>query len=471
MTGHVTLGVVDVPELQRREALTLDPRLALHVAVGARGSGKTEAARTFMLALACSPHSEQYEVLVLCDDRAQYESTSQLPLVTAITEISDSERVERFVAYATEEIEPGLARETERHRILIIDSWNAFAQRDEDERNGALVEKIGGVLRNSANVRSSLFVTVDRPGVLPYSMMSSCARPIVLRLDDPDDYRLLNINPNDAPTGATPGRCVSGTHHAQLALVTELPSAATGGHSLYSSQPRCMPVRLLALPRTVSLRGSSPARTEYVPGDDRSARPLGMNAQTFAPISFAQHSSLLITGPPRSGKSTALAAVALASGVGDTVDVLVAPRATPALQVQEWEGHAIGDEPALKLLDELSTALDTGMPVRPIRVFVDDLCDFLDPQIDERLERIMLRSARGDIAVIAAADGARFRQAFGGCASKLRARRTALLLMPELDDGDSVGVTLPRRRLARPRPGYGIFVDQSSMSEILIFNT
>lgn len=456
MSDPLSLGVLDLPELQCRRALTVNPRLPFHAVVGTRNSGKTEAIRTFVLALATAPQEHEFEVVMLCEERAEYEALSHLPLVTAVGEIADSERVERFVNFA---VEHSPAEERRRHRILIIDSWNAFAQRDDAERNGALVDRIGAVLSDSARARVSIVTTVDRPGLIPYRMMSSCAQPIVLRLDDHDDYRLLNINPSDAPTGSIPGRCLFGAHHAQLALVTEIPLNARQPAALDTDLPRSTPVRLLALPHAISRRALLPCSGAF-----------GVAVRTFEPVSLPLGHSVLITGPPLSGKSTALSAFAHAQVRGDSIDVLVAPRTTPTLDSRKWSGYAIGDQPVLALLRELCDALESGTPVRPIRVFVDDLSDFLDPQVDEILERLMQRSTRGDVSLIAAADGARFRQTFGGCASKLRAGRTALLLMPDPDDGDAVGASLPRRVLARPRPGYGMLIQHAAMSEVLIFS-
>ncbi|MGB2757685.1 MAG: FtsK/SpoIIIE domain-containing protein [Acidimicrobiia bacterium] len=453
------IGVVDNPELQRRDALTVNLRDALTVIIGARGSGKTEAVRTLITALWQSPDADAFDVLIIADDPSKYASLCELPLVLTVADTRDDERTERIVNFATSDASDASSN---RRRLLIIDRWNGFAQRDVDLRNSTCTERIFALLANSAKDPTSVIVTADRPNAFPYSMMSACPTPIVLRLDEPEDYRSIGMDPRKLPAAMAPGRCVIGTQYAQIARTSD---ASINARRHGNPGGRSEPVGLRTLPQRIRCAPLPVARNTGTP-----AINFAVDVATFDTRRISPDRTMLICGPPQSGKSNALALLARSGNAEEAIHVLCAAHPTAVLAARQWDASAVGDAPVLHVLTEITTALGRGQPARPIRLFIDDYGAFLEAAIDDQLELLISMSARVPIALTVTADHVRMRQTFSAFGSRIRAQRHALLLSPEHDDGDIAAATLPRRLLASTRPGHGVLVDRASVNEVLVFD-
>ena len=159
----------------------------------------------------------------------------------------------------------------------------------------------------------------------------------------------------------------------------------------------------------------------------------------------------MVTGPPGSGRSTALEVVALDLVRAGGRVAVVAPAGTlrdvPGLQ---W---SVGHDGLRALLDELDCRTD------PIDLVVDDLDD-LDqsrPLDVELLARVVAPDAAGDVRLIASARTARAATAYREPFSRLRAGRRGVVLDPyEPGSADVFGRTLewvldPARPHARGR--------------------
>lgn len=176
--------------------------------------------------------------------------------------------------------------------------------------------------------------------------------------------------------------------------------------------------------------------------------------------------NLVVVGPYRSGKSTALAAVAAsARRLEDRPQLhLLAPRQSPLTELVGWDSMAIGRDDVELAMAALGDVMHRG---RKTLVLLDDGQEMLDHD-DPEFERIM-RSAR-DTALrfaVAVEVGAALRT-FGGWFVEVRRQRKGLLLQPDRPvDGDLFGVTLP----GEPRafgPGAGYLIDGPDRSLVRI---
>jgi S-DNA-T family DNA segregation ATPase FtsK/SpoIIIE len=146
----------------------------------------------------------------------------------------------------------------------------------------------------------------------------------------------------------------------------------------------------------------------------------------------------LVTGPPRSGKSTAL--LTIAAVLRDHPDVQV---------------HAVADRPSSPLrtlpgcvgrFEEL--VVDEG---RTHVVVVDDAESVDDPFG-------FVAGARDDVHVIAAVRTDAAHAAYGHWTRELRRSRLGLVLHADVEDGALVGAVLPRRREPWTVAGRGYLV-------------
>ena len=157
-------------------------------------------------------------------------------------------------------------------------------------------------------------------------------------------------------------------------------------------------------------------------------------------------STALVLGPPRTGRTATLAAIAAAArsaGVEVTVvadqpdDLSVRLGVGPA-PVEGLAGGAGGSEhPARRLL------------------LVDDADRVDDP--GGVLARIAARSG-GRCHLVAATTADRMRSSYGHWLAEMRSCRTGVMFRPGPLDGDLLGATLPARLVLPPLPGRGLIV-------------
>ena len=174
--------------------------------------------------------------------------------------------------------------------------------------------------------------------------------------------------------------------------------------------------------------------------------PVGIGDELLEPASLVIHPGdhVLVAGPSRSGRSTALAAIAA------TVRV-----ATPGT----WIGAVTPRRSALpaEACDAMATTLaGLGRLPRDGWLLLDDAELVDDP--DRALAGVLARAEPG-LCVVAAGRADALRMGYGHWTQLVRRSRLGVLLQPDvLVDGDLLGVTLPRHRPVPHLPGRGYLV-------------
>ena len=170
--------------------------------------------------------------------------------------------------------------------------------------------------------------------------------------------------------------------------------------------------------------------------------PMGIGDLTLGPTGLrlleAEHA--FVIGPPRSGKSTVLDA--LASVVGrmrpDVVITAISTRRSPILEAPEAKY-------VVRNIEELKEAVarikqDTS---NPQLVLIDD-ADALDDDLDGTLAGLVATS-RPDLHLVVAARPDPIRSNYGHWTARVRTSRQGLALRPNLDqDGNLLGTMFPR---------------------------
>jgi S-DNA-T family DNA segregation ATPase FtsK/SpoIIIE len=210
-------------------------------------------------------------------------------------------------------------------------------------------------------------------------------------------------------------------------------------------------IRIRSLPDLVGLAEMPQVRGRIVLGlGSDSAEPLAIDP-------FAGAARLLIAGPPRSGRSTALAAIlaqahraGLAAVVAATArSPLVAQARACAVRVidPDDEADAVGDPPAQRVL-----------------LLVDDSERFVDTAAGEQLTG-WVRSTRAPVAAVVAGRAEDLATCYRGVAAEVRRSRCGLLLRPGPLDGELLGVRLPRQPATGP-PGRGVLVGETAWGHV-----
>lgn len=190
--------------------------------------------------------------------------------------------------------------------------------------------------------------------------------------------------------------------------------------------------------------------------------PAGLGGDDVAPVGvdFADSApAFVIAGPPGSGRSTALASLAVSLLSSGTRLVVLTPRESP---LRAPEGH-----PGVRLLAsraptqaEFTAALGTGG--EPRVVLVDDADPLTLPDIEPDLRALVESGRERGIGLAAAATGDTMSGAMGWLGALKRQRRGVLLDPQSLMEGDILGARLTHAQLRDRKPGPALTVDPRS---------
>lgn len=164
----------------------------------------------------------------------------------------------------------------------------------------------------------------------------------------------------------------------------------------------------------------------------------------------------MIAGPPESGRSTALRALAASYLKIGTRVLLVAPRTSP-LREPFPDAHGVvglltGSDLAAEDLKE--ALLDRG----PLVILIDDAELLRGCAAGPELAAILSRQHGENVGIVLAGDADGLCGGFSGWQLEARKARRGLLLSPQnVTDADLIGTRLARTSVGKPvEPGRGI---------------
>ena len=122
--GVVVIGVVDRPDLQRRDPLTIDlARDGGLVVVGAGGTGRSTLVCTLAAALDRDPHDPWIVHVVSTAQAGRHvEHLRSLPTVGDLVDVDDAERVTRLLRMTLHEMDRRSRTDASRHRLHV--AWS-----------------------------------------------------------------------------------------------------------------------------------------------------------------------------------------------------------------------------------------------------------------------------------------------------------------------------------------------------------
>lgn len=460
------LGLIDHPDEQRRSSLGFDPvhDASLLIAGGQR-SGRTTAVRTLLAGLARGWSPDDLHLQVIDCAGGGLLAAEKLPHCGCAAGREETARGRRLLARLLEETQrrqAQLARigayDGPPYIVLVLDGWEGFVQSYEPVDAGQPVETLLRLAREGAAAGIRVIVTSDRAG-LGVRLSGVIGRRIVLPLADRGDYALAGIPARAVPSHLPPGRGLlpDSALECQIAVVSDDPSAAAQTavlEAIAAETPaarRHPPLRIAELATTVAL--------ERLPASDRPMwTVLGLGGDDGGPVTLdldALGPGLLVAGPARSGKSTAL--LALAHGL--------LPAGTPLVVVTGRRSTLRSVTGATVLGPADGESLREATSAAPAVVLADDIESLLDTPADAVLSQLV-REDRG-VTVVGAGRSDDLAGAFRGLGVDLRRRRTGLLLTPGPLDGELLGVRIPRG-LTERIPGRGYLVEHGSLTRVQV---
>ncbi|HET7277214.1 MAG TPA: FtsK/SpoIIIE domain-containing protein [Dermatophilaceae bacterium] len=489
----VPWGLADDPAGQRQPVFWWDgagsANSAGHWIIGgAGGSGRTSALRTLAFAATRRHIADDLHVYVIDGSSNALRALESLPHVGAVVPRADFARVVRLVNRLAGEVarrhqllaaagfssldewvasvdeHQATRAGTPAYLLLLVDDWDLLWRDSEQLDHGQTAERLAGLLREGGPVGLRAVVTGDRSVLIGRGTAWATHR-LVLRLADPGDAAVVGVPRDAIPGHQPPGRgVVAGSGmELQLAHLGEVPDGAAAARAIADLAATLhepvvnLPFRVATMPAdVVTTQLTATARgLEFAVG--------GEECCTIG-LEFERHGrQVLIAGPARSGKSTALATLALAARRKGYHVAIVAPNGVErgSDRLAERAFDVVGSDEAARL-----SALCRDQP--DLVVCVDDADQLLDTPAEA-----VLRAFRGTLdrtsgAIICAANSVALASQFRGVAVEVSRHQTGLLLSPRtVADGDLLGIRVPRGT-ASHHPGRGFFACRGEAVEVQV---
>ena len=452
------IGLVDLPDVQARDLLELDlAEGGTWLAVGGPRSGRTTLLRTVLSEAVHRFGPDELHVYTIeAGGSALVADTELLPHAGTSIRGEDTFRAVRLVDRLGREVAARRAGTTGDRPpliLLLVDGLEALGTLLDDADPARGSAALLRLLRDGAAVGLTCVATADR--AVPGGRLAAVAsQRLVLPLPDRADYAVAGIAARDVPEARTAGRALIGEAalECQLALPRALPTTYGAGETFPP------PIRIVELPSDPVMPLPGPVDGDPRPDGSILALPIGPGGDEGRPlvVDLLRTGGLLVTGPPGSGRSTALDAFAAhLRALGSEVLRLGIPPATSADGGSVWVDPL--DEGALR-------AWVASLSGRPGVVVADDVGA---PGEWPALAAIASDPSRSGVALVAASSPGQLAAHYQGPVAALRRGRSGLLLCPGPGDADLLSVRLPRIPLPA-RPGSGWLVAGSALERVQV---
>ena len=481
----ITIGLADVPERQRQEALTFVPdRDGAMLIFGTSGSGKSTALRSLAIAAGMRPDLGFAEVYGLDFGAGSLRSLESLPHVGAIIPGDDAERVQRLLRTLSEILDRRGKLFSENHAASITEYRQLTGQRE--PRILLLIDGFGQFKSewDSTTVRMPFYnifmrilgegrplgvhaiITADRAGAVPTAVSANVTKRIVLRLSDDSAYQVLGVPKDVLHERSVPGRAVVEGFETQIAVLGGTSNVADQSKSLERLAERLhaagahIAPEIGALPTSYS-ESELPATATGLP-------VLGLADETLAPIGFEPVGTFAVTGPPQSGKTTAMKALINSVRRFDPSVRLfhIAGRRAQLTDHAPWVRSATSIDDIKLLAKELAEVVaDESIPGR-LMIVIEGVTQFADTEAERSLKEMLQAVNRSEHFLIGDADVSALSSGFGFI-GEFKAGRRGIALRPDAFDGDSIFKTpFPKVKRSDSAEGRAIFVQNGRLATV-----
>ena len=492
MPGVIGFGWRDEPDAQRRTAIAWDLDDGPLLVVGAPGAGVTTTLATIALRVAAATSPLAVHLHVIDHGTGRLVALGGLAHVGVVARSSERERQDRLVrslraeAIRRREVlaESGLGRWADADEdlgvgqatlgpriVVLVDDVGAFRSDRDDVAGAAIVDALHRLVVEGTAVGIHLAVGADRPGAVPSALLTGIRQRVVLRINDRYELAAFGVNlaAGEVPP-AIPGRGVEVSTGCEVHVADcgPLPVAVDGLTRVRAAEWAAAlsdggeAMTLATMPSVVeqdeldALAG--PSELVDPDGTVSVVLPIGIGDADLAPVGIVlgEGEGLVITGPPRSGRSSTLALLAaqfLALRPGVMLRVLTTRRSGLTAVASRLGAVDIVDRPTSD--EVVAWCAHAAAHDGPQLLLVDD-ADLLDDTA-KAFEKL-LAARRPDLWVLVAGRADGMRSTYGHWSLTLRRSRQGVALRPNVDtDGDVWSTPLPRRTGGFP-VGRGVLV-------------
>ncbi len=450
------VAVADDPRRQRQTSVGWDLAAGNLLLLGVPGSGTTTTLASIALTLADTWSPDDLDLLVLDLGARDLAALADLPHTAAYVGSGQGSREQqvRFLRHVRTELDrrratPGPHRRT----VVLVDGLGVLKDEHDDVEGLRLLDGLYRVFADGPDVSLWTVISTSRAKAVPSAVDEVATQRWLFRLADPYDYVAYGVPTRMAPP-AVPGRCVvaeTGLHAHVATPDGTLPEAVASVAKRWGERrPKAQVVG--RLPASVTVAELPVPRLAAEPW----RLPVGVRESDLAPaeLEVFEGEHVLVCGPPRSGRSTLLLAVAEQVRSQGVAAWGLCGRRSPLAQAG-LERCAVGEAEATGLL--AAARVHRGRLV----LLVDDAERLAD---DDQALAGLLAARTTDLLVVAAGRPDDLRSLYAHWTRTVRKARCGVLLQPDIDlDGDLLGVALPRRAPVALTPGRGYLVSGGSV--------
>ncbi|MCW1249348.1 FtsK/SpoIIIE domain-containing protein [Acaricomes phytoseiuli] len=477
----IPFGLEDLPKNQEQRAKSIDMQSFSHLYIcGSARSGRSQTLRTIAGSIARSVSVNDVHIYGLDFGNGALLPIEKLPHCGAVVTRLQADRVDRLLTRITTELHrwqqilavSGYANITEQrqfadeasrlpHLVVLFDQWEGFLSSLGEAGSGPLAEKVMNLLREGAPAGIHFIIAGDKQ-LLNSRMSSLVEDKLILRFSDRNDYSMAGLQPRSMPDAIPDGRAFAADRgiETQIALLDQDPSGQAQAEALktIAEDVRATlavtpavhrPFTLGALPTSLSFEE---AWSERESTDSRLWALLGVGGDELTALGASLGDgtpSFLIAGPPRSGKSTMVRAMA-ESLLRQAVElVILAPRRSP---VSGLAGRA-GVKAVLNAAELSAERLEQHLPAGTGNtvLVIDDAELIQDDRVRGWFKEYLRTCSNAGSGLIAAANIDDFgRSIFSGWEVDLKNNRNGALLAPSsMMHGAMIGASLTKNTLAQ----------------------
>ncbi|OBB77394.1 FtsK/SpoIIIE domain-containing protein [Mycobacterium sp. 852014-52144_SCH5372336] len=472
-SGHLVIGRLDLPERQQQPTATYEPDQGNLAIVGTSGSGKSTALRTLAISAALASDGPTH-IYGFDFASGSLRMLEPLPHVAAIIDGEDDERIGRVLRRLVTILDERSRRfsranvsnltgyrqsvDPEEPRILLlVDGIGAFRETYELIGHSTHFALFNQIVSDGRRLGMHVVLTGERPGALSTSLASMMQRRLVLRLASDDDYMLTGEPHDILSVNSPPGRGIMGGHEVQVAVFGGDDNVAAQARAITELAAR-MRAQGFTAPEPV-VRLSEHVDLDTLPVTVGGAPSIGIADETLAPVGILPQGLLMLTGPPGSGRTTALVSLAQAVRRANTGFRIVhlAPAHSAIAKQDVFTESAVGSQAVVDLLGSLTSRLGFGVDLMMV---IESITEFTNSEVETDLSALLKSLAGTPAFVVGEAEVSTWGQAWT-LAQPFKSGRRGLLLAPSGVESDSllstpIGVI---RRHDFP-PGRGVLIEK-----------
>ncbi len=482
-----TYGMIDLPDSQEQPTLSFRADVEGNLAVfGVSGAGTSTLLRTIAVAAGYTINGGPCQVYGLDFGNRDLQVLEGMPHVGSIINGSDHERVVRLITHLEKEVERRRSAyqsvnagsigdyrrlagvPTEPRVFLLVDGASAFKQAYEVSGRYQWLDRLGAIAGAGRPLGIHLILAVDQKGGLPTSLSPAIQSRIIMRMGA-DDYLSLGV-PEDVLTVDSPaGRGLRGNDEIQIAVLGGSPDPAKQARAIVKFGEAARRAGVAAAPGIESLAERIELRDLPPFSGDRPV--LGVASSTLLPQTFYPSGTFIVTGPPGSGRTTAVRTVCIATRQAlPTAEyhLLTLKSSSPVATLGIWASVTVGSQGASAGARKLAKMLRERGDSTPVVVVLERVDELTADAGEEDLDDLVRVCLEQEHFVVAEADAQFFGGSYG-LPPRLRTSRTGIVLHPEGTEGHQAFRTdLPPLDRSQLPTGRGFYVTKGSVELVQV---